>query len=528
MTIYGIDLGTTYSCIARIDGDGRPAIIENTIGKQTTPSVVYFETPHHVVVGEEAKRAALVEPKSVAHRIKRDMGKADVEFDYHGKAFRPEAISALILRDLVESVRAASGEQVEKVVITVPAYFGVAERESTRAAGRMAGLDVVNVVAEPVAAAFYYGVQNSGATRTVLVFDLGGGTFDTTVIRLGPDEVTVICTDGDHELGGADWDDRLAEHLCDLFTEQFPRSGAGDDEEFLQQLALDAEVLKQSLSKRQAVQQRMIYGEHSTTVEVTRNAFDAITAHLVERTMVITERTLAAARVRGVDHYDDVLLVGGSTRMPMIATALRERFRFMPKMHEPDLAVAKGAAWFALHESARLGGFGDGAESAAGVAKDLDMAEGIMRAAAAKVVTNVVPRAFGVAVIDPEDPEGDSFLVAHLIRANTPLPAQERQLFHTAYDDQTSIEVNIYEQAGSVESIEAQHNNPIGQAVVRRLPPRRKGTPVDITFRLDGDNVLHVDVVEIGTKSAVAVDINISGLTDREVEQARAAVAKLM
>jgi molecular chaperone DnaK len=362
----------------------------------------------------------------------------------------------------------------------------------------------------------------------VLVFDLGGGTFDTTVIRLGPDEVTVICTDGDHELGGADWDDRLAEHLCDLFTEQFPASGAADDEEFLQQLALDAEELKKSLTSRRAVQQRMTYGEHSTTVEVTRDAFEAITSHLVERTMVITERTLAAARERGVDHYDDVLLVGGSTRMPVIAAALRERFPFKPKMHEPDLAVAKGAAWFALHESARLGGFGGGDEPAAGVARELDVAEGIVRTAAAKVVTNVVPRAFGVAVIDPEDPDGDSFLVSHLITANTPLPAQKRKMFHTAYDDQTSIEVSIYEQAGSVESIEAQHNNPIGQAVVRRLPPRRKGTPVDITFRLDADGVLHVDVVEIETKGAATVEINISGLTDREVEQARAAVAKLM
>jgi molecular chaperone DnaK (HSP70) len=264
------------------------------------------------------------------------------------------------------------------------------------------------------------------------------------------------------------------------------------------------------------------------TIEITRDVFAAITAELVERTMVITGRTMAVAGQRGVERYDDVLLVGGSTRMPVIADALRERFGFAPRMHEPDLAVAKGAAWFALHESARLSGFGEGDAPVAGIAREMDIAEDVVRAAAAKTVTNVVPRAFGVAVIDPEDPDGDSFLVAHLIRANTPLPAQERQLFHTAYDDQTSIEVNIYEQAGSVESMQAVDNKAIGQAVVKNLPPRRKGSPVDVTFRLDADNVLHVDVLEIGSRGTATTDIKIGELTEDDVARARDAVARLM
>jgi molecular chaperone DnaK len=526
MTIYGIDLGTTYSCIARIDGSGRPEIIRNGLGHEVTPSVVYFESPFHVVVGDEAKKAALTKPDLVVSRIKREMGRSDAALDYHGKSFTPEGISAFVLGDLVSSVRAATGEEVKDVVVTVPAYFGVAEREATRAAGAIAGLNVVNVVAEPVAAAFFYGAHDATATRTVLVFDLGGGTFDTTVIRLGPEEITVVCTDGDHQLGGADWDDRLAAHLCHLFTEQFPDSGAEDDEEFLQDIALHAESLKQSLTSRQACRHRMTFGEHTTTVEVRRDTFEAITAEFVERTMTITERTLEVAHKRGVDRYDEVLLVGGSTRMPAIAAALRERFGFAPKLHEPDLAVAKGAAWFALHESVRLHQ-ANGDTPVADVARAMDLAEGVVRAVAERTVTNVVPRAFGVAVVDPEDPDGDSFLVAHLITANTALPAQHRRQFRTAYDDQTEIQVHIYEQAGSVESEEAEHNKHIGVAVVSRLPPLRKESPVDVTFRLDTNGVLHVDVLEIKTRGTATVDIKIGDLSERQVAQARSDVARL-
>jgi molecular chaperone DnaK len=527
MTIYGIDLGTTYSCIACIDGAGRPEIIKNKLGQDVTPSAVYFETPFHVVVGDEAKKAALVQPDLVVSRIKREMGRSGAELDYHGTPFTPEGISALILRDLVSSVRTATGEDVEDVVITVPAYFGVAEREATRAAGTIAELNVVNVVPEPVAAAFFYGVHNSGASRDVLVFDLGGGTFDTTVIRLGTDEVTVVCTDGDHQLGGADWDDRLAAHLGELFTERFPDSGAEDDEEFLQEVALHAEELKQSLTSRQACRHRMAFGDDSAVVEVTRETFEAITAEFVERTMNITQRTLDVAHERGVDRYDDVLLVGGSTRMPAIAAALRARFGFSPKLHEPDLAVAKGAALFALHEAVRRRRSGDAPPEISEIAEEMAVAEGVVRAVAAKSVTNVVPRAFGVAVIDPDDPDGDSFLVAHLIKANTPLPAQERQQFKTAYDDQTEIQVNIYEQAGSVESEASEHNKHIGQALVSRLPPLRKGSPVDVTFRLDENGVLHVDVLEMKTRGTATVDIKIGDLSERQMARTRSDVARL-
>ncbi|MFJ9785892.1 Hsp70 family protein [Amycolatopsis sp. NPDC101161] len=527
MTIYGIDLGTTYSCIARVDSSGRPEIIRNRLGREVTPSVVYFESPFHVVVGDDAKKAALTHPDLVVSRIKREMGHPEAELDFHDRSFTPEGISAFVLGDLVGSVREATGEEVKDVVITVPAYFGVAERESTKAAGAIAGLNVVNVVAEPVAAAFFYGVHDTDATRTVLVFDLGGGTFDTTVIRLGPGEVTVVCTDGDHQLGGADWDDRLAAHLCDLFTEQFPGTGAEDDEKFLQDIALHAEELKQSLTSRQACRHRMTFGDHTAVVEVRRDTFEAITAEFVERTMAITERTLGLAAERGVDHYDEVLLVGGSTRMPAIDTALRERFGFAPKLHEPDLAVAKGAAWFALHESVRLRRPVGDDSPAAEIARAMELPEGVVRATAERAVTNVVPRAFGVAVVDPADPDGDSFLVNHLISANTALPVQKRKQFVTAYDDQTSIQVLIYEQAGSIESEEAEHNKHIGEAVVSRLPPLRKGSPVDVTFKLDADGVLNVDVLEIKTRGTATVDIKIGDLTERQVARARDDVARL-
>lgn len=255
MVIYGIDLGTTYSCIARIDEQGKPAIARNTLGEELTPSVVYFDSRDQFMVGREAKNAALAYPERAVSHIKREMGKRGFQLEFHGRSFTPEAISALILKDLAKSVEADMDKVVQNVVITVPAYFGLAEREATRRAGQIAGLNVVNVVPEPVAAALYYDVLHPGLDQTVLVFDLGGGTFDTTVIRLTGQDVTVVCTDGDHELGGADWDERIAGHLCDQFIAEHPESAAQHGE-VLQEIALIAEDIKKALTSRQASRTR--------------------------------------------------------------------------------------------------------------------------------------------------------------------------------------------------------------------------------------------------------------------------------
>jgi molecular chaperone DnaK (HSP70) len=528
MAIYGIDLGTTYSCIARIDDSGRPVVIRNAIGDEATPSVVYFETPHKVVVGREAKNAALSDPKLVVSLVKREMGKPGVELDFHGVTYTPESISAFILCELAKSVGDDTEDRVEEVVITVPAYFGVAEREATRLAGKIAGLTVVNVVPEPVAAALYYGVLNTGVDRTILVFDLGGGTFDTTVIKLTGNDITVVCTDGDHGLGGADWDDKVAELLGERFMAEHPDSEATDSEDFLQDVGLNAEEVKKALTTRQSRQQALRFDGHKVVTELTRQTFEAITAELLDRTMDITERTVELARDRGVDHFDEVLLVGGSTRMPAVAEALRTRFGFRPKIHEPDLAVAKGAALFALVESLRVRLPGDSADGeTATVARELGMSAAVVQEMATKKVTIVTPRAFGVQVIDPDDSTKKASLVSHLLVANTPLPAAETKQYLTAVPDQREISIQIWEQAGAIASEKLQHNKHIGEAVIKRLPPLPEGSPVDVTFRMDDNGVLRAEATEIRTGKTATIDIVIGDLTKQQVTDAQNAVGRL-
>ncbi|MFD0203674.1 MULTISPECIES: Hsp70 family protein [Saccharothrix] len=525
MTVYGIDLGTTYSCIARVDDTGQPKIIRNSIGEESTPSVVFFESPHNVEVGRVARNAALTDPQLVVSLIKRDIGKPGMTLDFHGSEHTPESISALILRDLVKSVEGSTGDRVADVVITVPAYFGVAEREATRQAGVIANLNVVNVVPEPVAAALYYGVLNAGTDRTILVFDLGGGTFDTTVIKLSGGDVTVVCTDGDHGLGGADWDGKLADLLGERFTEQYPDSDATDSEDFLQEVGLLAEDLKKALSGRRSMRQTIHFKGLKVTTEVTRAEFEDITAELLDRTMDITERTLALAADRGVTHYDQVLLVGGSTRMPAVAEALRTRFGFDPKVHEPDLAVAKGAALFALVESLRVRLTDDSEVDL--VARELDVSAEAVRSMAGRKVGIVTPRAFGVAVLDPDDPDKAKRLVSHLLVANTPLPAVVTKQYLTSFPNQQAIDIEIWEQAGAIASESLEHNNQIGGARIDRLPPLEEGSPVDVTFRMDESGMLNVLAKEIRTGKEATTDITIGDLSEQQISAAQAMVARL-
>ena len=241
MATYGIDLGTTNSCIAYVDDTGRPVVLKSAVGEDTTPSVVYFESPENVVVGRQAKDSAVLAPDLVAEMVKRQMGQ-DVHYTFHGQVHTPESISALILRELARAAQEQTGEEVRDVVITVPAYFGVLERDATRKAGEIAGLNVLDVLAEPVAAALeYQALGEHAGVRHIFVYDLGGGTFDTTVIRLEGDDITVVCTDGNHQLGGADWDAKIIDFLLRGFTDQYPDLDPSGDEQFMQDLATSAE-----------------------------------------------------------------------------------------------------------------------------------------------------------------------------------------------------------------------------------------------------------------------------------------------
>jgi len=527
MATYGIDLGTTNSCIAYVDDSGRPVILKSAVGEDTTPSVVYFESPENVVVGRQAKDAAMLVPELVVELIKQRMGE-DVHYRFHGQDYTPESISALILRELARAAEEQTGEEVRDVVITVPAHFGLLEREATREAGRIAGLNVLSVLADPVAAALQYQVlANDADVRNILVYDLGGATFDTTVIRIEGDDVHVICTDGDQRLGGADWDREISDFLLLGITERYPQLDPGGDEHFMQDLALFAEQLKKSLSAVMSRPHILRFEGAVVRLELTREHFEEITADLLERTMDIAERTIAAAREKGVDHFDDVLLVGGMTFMPAVARTLRERFGLEARLHDPQLAVAKGAALFALMGQVRASLPDDGDPGMTQrVADQLSLSVDQVKALMAKRVEPVVPRAFGLKVVDTADPmfKIDPSRARSII---TPLPTDaEPMIFQTVFDGQRAVELEIWEQAGQIPSEELEHNTHIGYAVLRDLPPRPAGTRFEVAAHMTESGLLQIRGREAGSGREVAFEIQTSDRSETRLRETARAVAR--
>jgi molecular chaperone DnaK len=527
---FGIDLGTTHSCVARIDDVGKPVIIKSAIGEDTTPSAVYFESRQNVVVGRAAKNEALLAPDLVAQLVKRDMG-TKAEYTFHGERHTPETVSALVLRELARAAAEHTGAAVHDVVITVPAYFGVAEREATRRAGELAGLNVLDVLAEPVAAAMHYQAVKaaSSGVEHILVYDLGGGTFDTTVIRLEGD-ITVVCTDGDDHLGGADWDSVIADYLLSQFEAAHPSLRPRDDPQFMQDLLISAERLKKELSMTQARRHIMRFGGAVTQVELTRDQVEDLTATLLERTVAVTERTIATARAKGVGHFDDVLLVGGMTRLPAVTRILSDRLGLDARHHDPDLAVAKGAALFALMRQVRL----DGGQP--GTAEDVAAMTGLtvpeVQRMAAKRVTTVVPRGFGVSGIDASDPVSAAdpvnarHIVLHLLPANTQLPADTGPYtFYSAIDNQRTVGIEVWEQVGPVESPDLSDNRKIGQGLLRNLPARLPvRTPIEVTFFMSETGLLTVHATEPRSGTDLRFDLQIGDLDQAGMDKARKSV----
>ena len=538
MATYGIDLGTTNSCVATVDHTGRPVILKSAVGEETTPSVVYFESPDNVVVGRQAKDSAVLAPPLVVEMVKRQMGQ-DVHYTFHGQDHTPESVSALILRELARAAEAEAREEVRDVVITVPAYFGVAEREATRKAGQIAGLNVLDVLAEPVAAALaYQALGEAGGVRHLFVFDLGGGTFDTTVIRIDGDDIQVVCTDGNHHLGGADWDNKIINFLLSGFTSQYPDLDPSGDEAFMQDLATSAEQLKKALSATMTRKQTVRFDGSVAQLELTREHLEELTSELLERAMEITERTIATAREKGVDHFDDVLLVGGMTIMPVIAATLRERFGLEGRLQDPHLAVAKGAALFALMRQIKVslpdGDAGAPPDSMVQeVADQLGIDPEQVDAMRRKRVATVVPRAFGIKVVDTDDPLWNTDpararrYITHLLTANTPLPADTApETFATVYDNQRQVLLEVWEQAGSVASEEQEHNTRIGEGTLRDLPRRPAGAPFEVVFHMTETGLLQVHGREAGSGSEVRFEIQIGGLDEAAGQEATGAVAR--
>ncbi|MEV0165869.1 Hsp70 family protein [Nonomuraea fuscirosea] len=524
MAVYGIDLGTTYSCIASIDRVNRAEVHRSGEGADTTPSVVFFETPDNVVVGQHAKDSAVIKPDLVISRIKRDIGQ-EVVRTLHGKPYTPEEISALILRKLAEDAQVATGETVSDVVITVPAYFGAAERDATRKAGRIARLNVIDIVSEPVAAAITYGVLNPQEDCHILVYDLGGGTFDTTVMALRGGDIEVVCTDGDHELGGADWDDQLVEHLAERFRREHADVGdpldKGETEQDLRKIAED---LKKTLSAKVKHTVRVMHEGRATTVEMTREEFESITRNLLERTLEITRRTMETARAKGVATFDHLVLVGGLSKMPAVAETLQKELGLTPQLQDPDLAVAKGAALYAFEETYRRLLSSGERDKAEAMALESGLSGTQRRQIEGRTIKTVASRAFGI--ITTRGSTRESY-VAHLVHANDSLPASVTEGFQTLDDNQVSVAIRVMEQAGSVESEVVENNNQIGEGELRIPPGKPKGFPIEVTFALDASGLLHVTARENEQGGQLDLDIQIGGMSEEEVASSQTALSRI-
>lgn len=479
----GIDLGTTFSVVARLDQRGRPATLVNAEGDRLTPSVVLFDGDE-VVVGKEALKALATENEHVAECAKREIGHRVFHKVFDGKLYPPEVIEAWVLNKL----RVDMGKQAgafAKVVITVPAYFDEVRRKATQDAGYMAGFEVLDIVNEPTAAALAFGLQqgflepqgSSDQPRRILVYDLGGGTFDVTVLEIRGTRFTALATDGDVRLGGYDWDGRLVDLVADSFIREHyldPR----DDPHASARLWRECEDAKRTLSTRNQASVACDHRGHSCRVEVTREQFEEATRDLLDRTRFTTVQTLAAAGLDWGD-LDRVLLVGGSTRMPMVRQMLH-RLSGRP----PDASVAADEA--VAHGAALQAG--------------LVLAEQEGRPAAF-AVKNVNSHSLGVVGTDPKTGRRRNGI---LIPRNTPLPVTAKRTFKTQKADQNSILVQIVEG----ESPSADECTPIGKCTVRDLPPGLPAqSPVDVRFHYQADGRLKVRVRVPGIDREVETEI---------------------
>ncbi|MET9265614.1 Hsp70 family protein [Amycolatopsis sp. NPDC004079] len=542
---FGIDLGTTHSCIAYVDeASGLPSVVTNAEGDLTTPSVVLFEGADRVV-GKEAKNAAVMYADRVVSMVKRHMGLPDWRFGYEGQQYPAEEISSYVLRKIAADAETLTGSPVKEVVITCPAYFGIAEREATAKAGEIAGLTVLEVINEPTAAAISYGVHTRDS-ETVLVYDLGGGTFDVTLIKIEEGSVCVRATDGDHQLGGRDWDTAVVNYLAGQWQEE---TGSPEDphdsEETLQDLWQRAEDGKRALSTRQEVSVLVSHEGQRASVKLSREKFAELTAHLLERTVDFTKAVLAIGAERGIDGFDKLLLVGGSARMPQVRERLAAEFGVEPVMHDPDQSVAKGAAIYAhkLKIGAKIGYRIDELMSARGESADgadqpvpeevrdralNDVADetGLRREEIEEIdsftVTNVASKSFGIIVLSGRG-EDQRRVVANLVLAQEEVPVTKSQTFYTTAAGVPHVNIDIMENTLRDQDAEIEQSRQIGIAVLPLSPGLPIHSPVDVTFALRQDGRLKVtgqDVAE-GGKQAEAIIETDRGLSDEELQRAK-------
>ncbi|MDF2842734.1 MAG: chaperone protein DnaK [Herbinix sp.] len=485
--IIGIDLGTTNSCVAVMEG-GKPVVIANTEGARTTPSVVAFTKTGERLVGEPAKRQAVTNSDKTISSIKRHMG-TDFRVKIDDKRYSPQEISAMILQKLKADAESYLGEKVTEAVITVPAYFNDAQRQATKDAGKIAGLDVKRIINEPTAAALAYGLDNEHEQK-IMVYDLGGGTFDVSVIDIGDGVIEVLSTSGDNRLGGDDFDDRITRFMID----EFKKSDGVDlsqDKMALQRLKEAAEKAKKELSSSTTTNINLPFitataeGPKHFDLNLTRAKFDELTHDLVERTVVPVQNALRDAGLSASD-IKKVLLVGGSTRIPAVQDKVRQLTGQEPsKTLNPDECVAIGASI----QGGKLAG-----DAGAGDILLLD----------------VTPLSLSIETLGG--------VATRLIERNTTIPTKKSQVFSTAADNQTAVDINVVQGERQF----AKDNKSLGQFRLDGIPPARRGVPqIEVTFDIDANGIVNVSAKDLGTGREQHITITSNtNLSDSDIDRA--------
>ena len=485
--IIGIDLGTTNSCVAVMEG-GKPTVIANAEGERTTPSIVAFTKTGDRLVGEPAKRQAVTNADRTIRSIKREMG-TDYKVDIEGKKYSPQEISAMILQKLKGDAENYLGEKVTEAVITVPAYFNDAQRQATKDAGKIAGLDVKRIINEPTAAALAYGLDNEKEQK-IMVYDLGGGTFDVSIIEIGDGVIEVLSTAGNNRLGGDDFDQKVTDYILAEFKKQ-EGVDLSNDKMALQRIREAAEKAKKELSSATTTNINLPFitatadGPKHLDMNLTKAKFDELTHDLVEKTAEPVQRALSDAGLQASE-LSKVLLVGGSTRIPAVQDKVRQLTGHEPsKSLNPDECVALGASV----QGGKLAG-----DAGAGDILLLD----------------VTPLSLSI--------ETMGGIATRLIERNTTIPTKKSQIFSTAADNQTAVDINVVQGERQF----AKDNKSLGQFRLDGIPPARRGVPqIEVTFDIDANGIVNVSAKDLGTGKEQHITITAgSNMSDEDIDKA--------